>query len=187
MALGIHAELKSKIAAFVGLGTVLSFKAVTNRILNFLSKAYVFEVLNFMGFKRLLLLSEEMSRGIGVILYNSSFHLRAVMRGIKELIGLNHDDIIPNEMIGVIFTHEPGGGSVNNVLHWIQSFRSKSQISKFCYGKRKNRELYGSEKAPQYCLKHIKALPFKAYLFRGSKDALTSHEDFTHLAGLFNQ
>ncbi len=75
-----------------------------------------------------------MSQAIGITMFNSNVHLRMVMRGIKELIGIN-GDTIPNSMIGVIFTHEPGGGSVNNVLHWIQCFRKKNNFSRFCYGK----------------------------------------------------
>lgn len=53
---------------------------------------------------------------------------------IKKLIGSNKDNI-PNHMMGTIFTHEPGGGSANNVLHWIQCFRRRKNFTKFCFGK----------------------------------------------------
>lgn len=66
------------------------------------------------------------------------------MSSIKQLIGSNEKDKIPDEMLARIFTHEPGGGSSNNVIHWMQCFRSKSNLKKFDYGKNKNKILYGS-------------------------------------------
>ena len=42
------------------------------------------------------------------------------------------------------------------------------------------------EIAPEYCLKHLKELPFSSFLFRGEKDALASHEDFAELLAMFN-
>jgi len=46
-------------------------------------------------------------------------------------------------MLGRIFTHEPGGGSSNNVIHWMQCFRSKDTLRRFDYGKKKNKMIYG--------------------------------------------
>jgi hypothetical protein len=96
------------------------------------------------------------------------------MTGIKKLIGINKGNI-PENMIGVIFTHEPGGASVNNVLHWIQCFRNKKKFHRFCYGAKKNLEIYGSKDSPEYCFKYLKDVPFNSYIFRGEKDALVSH------------
>jgi pimeloyl-ACP methyl ester carboxylesterase len=187
LAVGEQPALREKVAAFVGLGTIVSLSGVTeNKPMNLLARIYFFELLQFMGFSKLLLISRWMSQAIGVTMYNSGLHLQMVMRGIKQLVGCN-GKTIPEHMIGVIFTHEPGGGSVNNVLHWMQCFRSKKRFRKFCYGRKKNLQLYGDETPPEYCLSHLKELPFPCFLFRGEKDGLASHEDFTELVGLFNE
>lgn len=127
-----------------------------------------------------------MSQAIGVMLSNSRLHLKVILKGIKHLVGRNGHSIPPH-MVAVIFTHEPGGGSVNNVLHWIQCFRSRQTFRKFCYGPRKNKQLYGTEQAPEYCLKHLKELPFSSFLFRGGHDGLASKEDFQELIGYFSE
>lgn len=178
LALGVHERLKERVALFVGMGSIVSLRSLIENIpLNFMSRVYFFELLQLLGFENVLLISRWMSQAIGVLIYNSSFHLRLIMRGIKQLVGINND-LIPNSMIGLIFTHEPGGGSVNNLLHWMQCFRSRKNFSKFCYGKRRNLEVYGMEKPPEYTLQHLKTLPFPSLLFRGEKDGLASHEDF---------
>lgn len=92
-----------------------------------------------------------MLKAIGVTMFNSYIHSWMVLRGFKELIGVN-GKTIPKNMIGVVFTHGPGGGSINNVLHWIQCFRKGDQFSKFCFGKKKNKVKYGRENPPYYCL-----------------------------------
>ncbi len=65
---------------------------------------YIFELLQLLGFSKVLLISRWMSQAIGVLIYNSSIHMRLIMKGIKYLIGRNND-LIPHAMIGLIFTH----------------------------------------------------------------------------------
>lgn len=144
LVLGVHEELKEKVALFVGMGSIVCMKSLVNIPLNYISRVYFFELLQLLGFEKVLLFSRWMSQSIGVLLYNSSFHLMLIMRGIKHLVGMNND-LIPASMVGLIFTHEPGGSSVNNLLHWIQCFRSRKTFSKFCYGKTRNLEVYGTE------------------------------------------
>jgi hypothetical protein len=42
-----------------------------------------------------------------------------------------------------MITHEPGGASANNALHWVQCFRS-GNMKKFNFGSEKNMEMYGN-------------------------------------------
>lgn len=76
----------------------------------------------------------------------------------QQLMGVNRN-YIPEHMAGVIFTHEFGGASTNNVMHWIQSFRKK-KFERFCYGEKRNLEIYGQENPPEYCHKHLKSVEF---------------------------
>jgi lysosomal acid lipase/cholesteryl ester hydrolase len=187
LALGVHEELKEKIAGFVGMGSIVSLRSLVDNVaMNFLSRMYIFELLQLLGFSKVLLISRWMSQAIGVLLYNSAFHTRLITRGMQHLIGRNND-LIPPSMVGLIFTHEPGGASLNNLLHWMQCFRSRKTFSKFCFGRRRNLQVYGMEQPPEYCLQHLKTLPFASLLFRGEKDGLASHEDFMELVGRFDE
>jgi hypothetical protein len=116
--------------------------------MNLLSRFYLIELVAWLGFSKLLLISREMSQCIGVMISNSGLHLRLIMSGIKQIIGLNRDNNIPRNMIGVIFTHEPGGGSTNNVMHWIQCFRSRRTFCRFDYGATRNLQMYGQKESP---------------------------------------
>lgn len=119
-----------------------------------------------------------MSRAVGVLLYNSRIHCRIMLGFIRLLCGFSEKNKVSSELFGVIITHEPGGSSANNALHWVQCYRQGGIMSKFNHGKSKNMALYGSQRPPAYCLQHIKELPFKTYLFRGMKDAVMNTLDF---------
>lgn len=66
-----------------------------------------------------------------------------MMNFIRLLCGFSVRNKIPSELFGVIITHEPGGSSVNNALHWVQCHRQGGIMRRFNYGKIKNIELYG--------------------------------------------
>lgn len=110
-----------------------------------------------------------------------------MMRFIRMLCGFSAGNKIPADIFGVIITHEPGGSSVNNALHWVQCYRQGGVMRRFNYGKKKNIQQYGREEPPTYCLEHLKELPFTCHLFRGMKDAVMNETDFAHLVGRFHQ
>ena len=82
---------------------------------------------------------------MGVLIDNSKVHFQVMMGFISLLCGFSNNSKIPKDLFGVIITHEPGGASTNNTLHWVQCYRYGGIIRKFCYGKQKNADLYGSE------------------------------------------
>lgn len=55
LSLGVHKELKNKIASFIGIGPVLTLAGVDNPILNLLSKFYIIEIFKLLGLNKLLL------------------------------------------------------------------------------------------------------------------------------------
>jgi hypothetical protein len=61
-----------------------------------------------------------------------------MMGFIRLLCGFNTKNKIPESLFGVIITHEPGGSSVNNALHWVQCYRQGGIMRKFNYGLEKN-------------------------------------------------
>jgi hypothetical protein len=157
LGLGLHSSLKEKIACFIGLGSVVSLQNTTNHtVLKALSKLYLLELYRFLGFRKILVLPKFVSRAVGVLLYNSSFHSGIMMRFIRMLCGFSAVNKIPADIFGVIITHEPGGSSVNNALHWVQCYRQGGVMRRFNYGKKKNIQQYGREEPPTYCLEHLK-------------------------------
>lgn len=59
-------------------------------------------------------------------------------------------------MIPVILGHNNDGGSVQTLLYVGQLFNSRG-FTKFDYGGRKNRAVYGSSIPPEYNLKNVEA------------------------------
>lgn len=131
----MHTSLKAKIAAFIGLGAVVSLSHVkSHTVLQALSKLYLLELYRSIGFKKILVLPRILSRAVGVLLYNSSLHSNIMMKFIRLLCGVNAKNKITENLFGVIITHEPGGSSVNNALHWVQCYRQGGVMSRFNYG-----------------------------------------------------
>lgn len=110
-----------------------------------------------------------------------------MMGFIRLLCGFSVRNKIPAELFGVIITHEPGGSSVNNALHWVQCYRQGGVMKKFNFGKNTNLVIYGREDPPSYSLDHLKELPFNTYLFRGLKDAVMNDIDFKRLVDKFGE
>lgn len=108
------------------------------------------------------------------------------MTFIRLLCGFTNKNKISPDLFGVMITHQPGGSSANNAMHWVQCFRSGGIMKNFDFGQEKNMELYGRQTPPAYSLKHLLVLPFNTYLFKGNKDAVMSDKDFTNLVGEFN-
>ncbi len=83
-------------------------------------------------------------------------------------------------------SHEPGGTSMKNVLHWMQLLRS-DQIKKFDYGREENLIKYGNETPPIYNTENLKKFDIKKFLFIGTKDYLANLVDFQRLEESLSQ
>lgn len=88
--------------------------------------------------------------------------------------------------MGVMASHEPGGTSVKNILHWMQLLRT-DQIKKFDYGKEENIKKYGAELPPFYNIENLKKFNVKKFLFVGTKDYLANLIDFERLKESLNK
>lgn len=107
--------------------------------------------MKIIGFKTLLIIPNWMSKLIGMLIYNCWFYFQAFYFIVTGLCGKNkNDEKINLKRFGVIISHEPGGSSITNVLHWIQMFRNKGILCKFDYGKKTNLLKYGTEDPPAY-------------------------------------
>jgi hypothetical protein len=133
-----------------------------------------------------LVLPKVLSRAVGVLVYNSALHFKVMKAVIQLFCGFSTKNKVPESLFGVIVTHEPGGSSINNTLHWVQCYRQGGVMHKFNYGAKKNMKLYGESSPPAYGLLHLQNLPFDSYLYRGSTDSFMSKTDFSNLVSKFN-
>ena len=151
----------------MGLGTVVSMKHLDSHIiLQTLDKFKLLELCNWLGMKKILMFPKFVGRAAGVLVGNCKFHFNFILMFIRMLCGFSVKDKIANKYFEVMLAHQPGGTSANNVVQWIDCFRT-GQLRRFDYGSAKNKEIYGSEQPHTYSLTHLPILPFKTYLFRG--------------------
>lgn len=86
----------------------------------------------------MLIIPNWMSKLIGVMIYNSWFYFKGFMMVVTGLCGTNKiKHRINFDRFGVIISHEPGGSSINNALHWIQIYR-RGYLHKYDHGKIRN-------------------------------------------------
>uniref|UniRef100_A0A7S3I9Z9 Lipase n=1 Tax=Fabrea salina TaxID=342563 RepID=A0A7S3I9Z9_9CILI len=94
------------------------------------------------------------------------------------LIGFVADLQVSNdntERFPVILSHEPGGTSTMNMLHWHQMTKYSSyKVQKYDYGTNTNMEVYDSPTPPVYDISKIKG---PIALFFGTEDRLADPTD----------
>jgi esterase/lipase len=106
----------------------------------------------------------------------------------KSVIG----SIIQNEDTGKIdwnkiknfYYYAPGGTSIKNLIHWIQSLAQPS-MRMFNYGKQKNLEIYGSELAPEYNIKALQNMTIELFITTSDSDPYCNDEDFNFMFQTF--
>lgn len=88
LALGVHDKLPSKIAGFIGLGTVVSFANVKDHMmLKLLDKFKLIELCKFLGFKKILVMPRLLTKSVGVLIYNCKIYYDSLMMFVRLLCG----------------------------------------------------------------------------------------------------
>lgn len=83
-----------------------------------------------------------MAKLFGVLIYNNVLYLKTFSTFIYELCGYNTGkEGISLVRLGAILSHEPGGSSIMNIIHWVQMFR-KRKLHFYDFGKKRNLEVY---------------------------------------------
>jgi hypothetical protein len=142
--MGIHNHLQTKIAAFIGLGTVVALGKVDNKILKLVDRLYLLEVCSLLNIKQILMLPKLLTKAFATLAYNSRIHFNIVMLFVRLLCGFSVENKIPKEYFGVMLAQEPGGASVNNLKQWVDCYRN-GQMRRFNHGPKKNQEVYGAK------------------------------------------
>eukprot|EP00826_Nyctotherus_ovalis_P017766 TRINITY_DN1524_c0_g4_i1.p1 TRINITY_DN1524_c0_g4~~TRINITY_DN1524_c0_g4_i1.p1 ORF type:complete len:401 (+),score=86.25 TRINITY_DN1524_c0_g4_i1:123-1325(+) len=101
---------------------------------------------------------------------------------ITTITGQTERQNIDTERFPVLFLNEPGGTSIQNMLHWAQLRRyDRPVVKKFDFGEEGNLKHYGKLEAPEYNLKALKELEFPIYFCVGKRDVRITPENFGHL------
>lgn len=85
-------------------------------------------------------------------------------------------------MIPIYLGHVPAGASTKQFLHYAQLFNS-NKFRQFDYGRKKNKEIYGTPEPPDYDLSKI-TIP--TFLYKSQNDKFSAVEDVEYLAQLIN-
>ncbi|XP_068625103.1 lipase 1-like [Battus philenor] len=91
----------------------------------------------------------------------------------ESLFDSFHPGSINPETLRVLFGHFPAGTSVHNMARYGQSMQSE-YFEKFDYGKRRNLEVYGSERPPAF---NLSAVTVPVVALYGENDFLVDERD----------
>lgn len=174
--------LNSKVKAFIGLGPVIYVSHMWSPLARALYNVRLFPFLGSLGLGNFLVThSHLVNAGIRNICYS----LPAVCWSIIELITGRNLEGIPVDLarLNVMGSHEPGGTSMNNMNHWIQSIAS-STFKMYDFGETENLKRYGAKVPPEYDVSNLSTLEFPISLYIGKRDYLVAMEDAEALIAL---
>ena len=176
----VHPHLASKVDLFVGLAPVAYVAHTTSFLVTLLADLDVGGILELFGDKDFLandwLINQfaKYCKDLGELCPDF----------VELLCGDGNPANTNRTQLGVITRYDPGGTSVNNMVHWQQEVVNKD-YAKHDYGLLENEKLYGQATAPRYHLSTMQGPP--TALFSGSRDALADPTDVaTLLADLPN-
>ncbi|EGG23596.1 hypothetical protein DFA_05730 [Cavenderia fasciculata] len=160
--------LASKIDLFVALAPVVRVTHCKSTFLNLLAKYDVADLFVLLGDKSFLIQTPGMQKFLQII---CTFDPSICQNSLALIMGWDTANI-NSTRLPVYMSHEPGGTSVQNVLHWSQAVKTGYQ--KFDYGTKGNLAHYGQATPPQY---NISAFNAPVIIFYGSNDYLADPVD----------
>jgi len=175
--LSINPSLADKLNVFIGLGPVILITHMTNIFLPILARLDIDEVVYYFGFNEFLPTLDGIAKFLGEWF---CYFEPDMCANIIELICGKHQGAFNSSRMDVVVTHEPGGTSVMNLIHWAQLYRTKTW-QKFDYGSAsENHKHYNQSTPPRYDITKIpKNLPIA--LIYGDKDSLADPVDVEDL------
>jgi len=103
------------------MGTVVTLHTYSGDcILRLLERVPILQLLKWLGFRTIMSIPAWMVKLIAVLTYNTNFYPTAGLYVINLICGFPKEgqSNIKRDRLGVIFCHEPGGSSINNVIQW---------------------------------------------------------------------
>ena len=111
---------------------------------------------------------------------------KTAWRIIQLIVGVESEVMVDLDRMPVMGRHEPGGTSLNNMLHWMQMLNT-GNFQRMDYGKKQNLVIYGQETPPLFDLEVLKenVKDLDMFLIKGEIDVFVHEKDFQQLLDLF--
>ncbi|GAM21316.1 hypothetical protein SAMD00019534_044910, partial [Acytostelium subglobosum LB1] len=161
-------ELVKKINLFVAFAPVVRVTHCTSELLDVMADLDLANILELLGEKAFLPDTPTMQK-LMPVLCGASPDMCQNFLGLIMGFDLSN---INNTRLPVIMAHEPGGTSVQNVVHWSQC--KKHGYRKYSYGPLGNLEKYGQLEPPSYNITEFLA---PVIIFYGGHDDLADLTD----------
>jgi len=173
--------VNSRIRRYVALGAVLFVKNVPGLFEKLLNHLRIPDILYKIGLKNIGLLPALTP----FFSFISKYFPRFIEIVVTTITGYTKRRNFDNARFPLLFLHEPGGSSSQNLFHWMQLMRNEEHvITKFDFGLEGNLKHYKNRYPPKYNVKALKDLNFPIYMFAGKKDAIVSPKDFEDLVAV---
>jgi len=165
--------------SFVAFGPIATVGHITNFFLRALADFDVDELFVLLGDKQFLPSTKVMNDVFPIVCRDDP----GICDDVIEFICGKHKGAFNNSRMQVVAAHEPGGTSVQNIVHFSQGVR-KDTFQMYDYGSDlENRRHYNQSKPPMYDLGAFPSARLPTSLFYGTADELADPDDVAWLIG----
>ena len=173
-------NLEDKISGFIALSPVMYVGNIVSPYIKLLVNLPLPQIFKFL---------QEYNLGVwpnyedGILRFISSHLRRTGARLVQLMFGIHKDIHFNLDRLPVLATHQPGGTSLFNLLHWRQGIVS-GEFKMYDFGTpEENREHYGQDTPPFYNTTRIQQTFSKipSLLFAGTADAFARPKDLEKL------
>eukprot|EP01133_Synstelium_polycarpum_P019085 gene19085-22852_t len=161
-------EIVSKINLFVALAPVVQVTHCSSTLLDFFAKYDLADIFEVLGDKSFLADTPLLQKLLPYICGNEPM---ICQNSLALIMGWDTTNI-NNTRLPVIMAHEPGGTSVQNIIHWSQA--KNHGYKKFDYGPIGNIKHYGQMTTPSYNISDFSA---PLIIYYGGNDDLADVVD----------
>ena len=165
--------MEQNINKFIAVGTVPNVNNAQHFILPL---ATISKITNLIPVKNFLTFSTELGKVLVPFCMSKAkilCHtiLKLCFGGLEDTRRVDYDRLGKN-----IFMHMPGGTSLQNIKHFLQSYEKKKMI-KYDFGIIENIEHYGKINPPKYDLNKMKNYKIKSFITISDSDPFCNPED----------
>jgi lysosomal acid lipase/cholesteryl ester hydrolase len=166
----LHREYAAKVDLFVAMAPVAYVGHSTSLLLKVIADLDTAEIIKFLGFKEFLD-NDWLVRQISKVCPDVG-HL--CQDALDLVFGHGNPSNRNDTQYQQILRYDPGGTSVNNMLHWSQEL-TRGTYEMHDYGRATNEQKYHQATPPAYRLDQMTGPP--TAIFAGSNDALADPQD----------
>ena len=170
----VNKAYAKKVDIFVGLAPACTVGHTTSFLVKLLADLDVADLFVLFGIKEFLA-NDWLLRQFGSLCPDIGDLCPDVL---DILCGDGNNANVNRSNFASLLRYDPGGTSVNNMLHWAQLVQSGA-FQMHDYGSAQNQIFYNQTSAPMYTLQEMEGPP--TAVFYGSNDALADPTDITYI------